>query len=267
MNPKPNRVFLGGLPHGIDSDQFKKLLKEYGLEVRFLEIISSERLASEHPIMERDLIAKPERKALQQVGNGQTIGIDIAGAERRFTSEGMKRFKKIYEDLKQKAIEQKSTFVLRPHVGEGYPKRDNTGQLDENSDEHRTIAQENLEHLINTLEELKANNELSEQVIVRLGHATHATPEQLIRIQQLGIIVEANLTSNLVTRTVADSTEQNQVLLKFLFHDVKTILNTDAGSVRFYNIFKRAIALLFNSSISPKISTPLPRLLSKTTNR
>lgn len=120
---------------------------------------------------------------------------------------------------------------MRPHVGEGYPKRDNTGQLDENSQEHRTIAQDNLEHLINTLEELKANNELSDQVIVRLGHATHATPEQLTRIQQLGIIVEANLTSNVVTRTVADSTEQNQVLLKFLFHDVKTVLNTDGGGV------------------------------------
>jgi adenosine deaminase len=221
----------GGLPRGIDPDQFKELLKEYGLEVRFLEIISSERLASEQPIKETALIAKPERKALEQVGNGQSIGIDIAGAERRFTSEGMKRFKKIYEHLKQKAIEQNSTFVLRPHVGEGYPKRDNTGQLDENSDEHRTIAQDNLELLINTLEELKANNELSDKVIVRLGHATHATPEQLTRIQQLGIIVEANLTSNVVTRTVADSVEQNQVLLKFLFHDVKTVLNTDAGGV------------------------------------
>jgi len=220
----------GGLPRGINPDQFKDLLKEYGLEVRFLEIISSERLASQHQIKEKDLIAKPERKALQQVGNGQTIGIDIAGAESRFTPEGMKRFKKLYEDLKQKAIEQNSTFVLRPHVGEGYPKRSNTGQL-ENSDEHRTIAQENLQQLINTLEELKANNQLSDRVIVRLGHATHATPEQLTRIQQLGIIVEANLTSNLVTRTVADSVEQNQVLLKFLFHDVKTVLNTDAGGV------------------------------------
>ncbi len=94
----------GGLPRGIDPEQFRAMLEEYGLEVRFLDIISSERLASEHPIKEKDLIAKPERKALQQVGNGQTIGIDIAGAERRFTSEGMKRFKKIYEELKQKAL-------------------------------------------------------------------------------------------------------------------------------------------------------------------
>jgi len=221
----------GGLPRGIDQDKFKELLKEYGREVRFLEIISSERLASEQPIKEDHLIAKPERKALEQVGKDGTIGIDIAGAERRFTSEGMKRFKKIYETLKEKAEKQGSTLVLRPHVGEGYPQRDNTGKLDAKSNEHRRIAQENLEHLLKTLEELQTNNQLSDKLIVRLGHATHATPAQLARIQKLGIIVEANLTSNLVTQTVADPVEQNQVLLKFMFHDVKTILNTDAGGV------------------------------------
>ncbi|WP_233787970.1 hypothetical protein [Dulcicalothrix desertica] len=46
--------------------------------------------------------------------------------------------------------------------------------------------------------------EISAKVIIRLGHVTHAEPIQLEEIQKLGLIVEANLTSNLVTGSITE---------------------------------------------------------------
>jgi len=50
-------------------------------------------------------------------------------------------------------------------------------------------------------------------------------------MKELGVIVEANLTSNLVTKSVANKDEQAQVLLKFLYYGVEVVLNTDGGGV------------------------------------
>src|SRR6185295_4301084 len=44
---------------------------------------------------------------------------------------------------------------------------------------------------------------LSDQVEVRIGHATHITPEQCARLARLGIVVEANISSNLATGSLA----------------------------------------------------------------
>jgi hypothetical protein len=70
-----------------------------------------------------------------------------------------------------------------------------------------------------------------EKVVIRLGHLTHATFEDLQKIQRLGIVVEANLTSNQVIRPAGSEEEVQQVLLKFLYNDNKVILNTDGGGV------------------------------------
>jgi len=81
------------------------------------------------------------------------------------------------------------------------------------------------------LKQIQAEQGLSERVVVRFGHATHATPEQLEEIKQLDIMIEANLGSNEATGSVGDEFEKSQVILKFLYHGVRTILNTDAGGV------------------------------------
>ncbi len=112
-----------------------------------------------------------------------------------FTDIGMERFILIYKILKQKAQQKSTIFVLRVHVGEGYFKH--LLSLEDNI-KSRSIAQSNIHLLIKTLKTLS----LSDEVIIRLGHITHATPSQLEEIQKLGIIIEANLTSNLVTGSI-----------------------------------------------------------------
>jgi hypothetical protein len=77
---------------------------------------------------------------------------------------------------------------------------------------------------------------LSDKVVIRIGHATHASPAQLDRIRILEgkgvkIHVETNLTSNVVTGSVKNGEEQAQVLLRFLKHGVTPTLNTDGGGV------------------------------------
>lgn len=141
----------------------------------------------------------------------------------------MERFQELYKLLKEKATKQEKTFVLRVHVGEGNPSLKGR--------DFREIAAKNVKLLVETLEQIAAKEELApDKVIVRFGHATHASFEDLEKLSRnklgkLGIIVEANLTSNQVTRSVKSQQEMQQVLLKFLYNDVKTILNTDAGGV------------------------------------
>ena len=75
--------------------------------------------------------------------------MDIAGPEEKmFTDIGMERFKLIYELMKQRAQQNKTTFVIRVHVGEGYFKR---GESLEDNYRRRSIAQNNIELIIKTL--------------------------------------------------------------------------------------------------------------------
>jgi hypothetical protein len=125
--------------------------------------------------------------------------------------------------------------VFRIHAGEGDPIRDMSGNFASGSN-HRDIAQNNVGHLMDKIEGMSEQGMLSDKVVIRIGHATHASPAQLDRIRILEgkgvkIHVEANLTSNIVTGSIADSGEQAQVLLKFLQHGVTPTLNTDGGGV------------------------------------
>lgn len=91
-------------------------------------------------------------------------------------------------------------------------------------------------HILDTIEGKLEQGTLSDKVVIRIGHATHASPEQLDRIRLLEskgvkIHVEANLTSNLTTGSVKDAKEQREVLLRFLNHGVVPTLNTDGGGV------------------------------------
>ncbi len=195
--------------------QFEQMLRQQGISVRFLRAIKSNELAGAGNDLEAPVRA---------VGNNFIVGIDIAGAEQRFTDAGMERFQQLHQLLKEKATKEDKTFVLRVHVGEGYPRKTN--------DSHRQIAQQNVQKLVARLELMAENGELApDKVVIRLGHLTHATFEDLQKIQRLGIVVEANLTSNQVTRSAGSEEEVQQVLLKFLYNDNKVILNTDGGGV------------------------------------
>lgn len=215
----------GSLPRSVSFDNFQQILtSQTAINARFLTLLNTSRLVTQ-PSNPEKLILKGDTKALSTVGQRWTAGLDIAGAEEKmFTDIGMERFKLIYELMKQKAQQKNATFVLRVHVGEGYFKQ--ALSLEDNM-KCRSIAQSNIQLIIKTLKTLSQ----SDKVIIRLGHVTHATPSQLEEIQRLGIIIEANLTSNLVTGSIASPAEQEQVLLKFLFYNLKTIINTDAGGV------------------------------------
>src|SRR5262249_19318072 len=67
-------------------------------------------------------------------------------------------------------------------------------------------------------------------VIVRFGHASHAGPAELRRMQKLGIIAEALLGSNLATETFARGEEHP--LLANMYYGVSTVLATDGQGLK-----------------------------------
>lgn len=137
----------------------------------------------------------------------------------RITEVGMQWLIDKYKLLDSVAKAKGVRMVLRPHVGEGY---DPAGTR-----EHVAIARENLRQLVKTLKDLGYNG--SGNVIVRLGHATHATPEILTDMASIGVIVESNVGSNLATGSIL-SVEDHPLLLN-MYYGVKTVLATDAQGV------------------------------------
>lgn len=85
--------------------------------------------------------------------------------------------------------------------------------------------------LIKQLEALGYSSTKAQQdgVVIRFGHATHATPEQVERMAKLGVIVEANIGSNLITGSIIRA-EEHPLLLN-LYYGLETVLGTDAGGV------------------------------------
>ncbi|MEA5498285.1 hypothetical protein VB834_14875 [Limnoraphis robusta Tam1] len=49
---------------------------------------------------------------------------------------------------------------------------------------------------------------LQDKILIRFGHATHTTPEQAVRMRELGIYADINLGSNLRTGAIAYLEEQ-----------------------------------------------------------
>jgi predicted amidohydrolase YtcJ len=97
---------------------------------------------------------------------------------------------------------------------------------------HYTTAQKNLELLLRTLE-TKGWSQGKDGIIIRFGHATHATAEQAQRMAALGIVAEVNLTSNRVTgamqhRGGPGSDVADHSLVRLLVAGTPTILSTDA---------------------------------------
>ncbi|MBL0214088.1 MAG: hypothetical protein IPQ07_09395 [Myxococcales bacterium] len=150
------------------------------------------------------------------------IGIDIAAPEKHaFTADGMANFEELYRTVAAAAAERGRPLVLRPHVGEGY----NEG----NGQAHEKLAHQNLETLITALEKMgySAGRGDKDGVIIRFGHATHAKAEQVQRMAKLGVIVEANIGSNVTTGSIKNISEHP--LLLNLYYGVRTVLGTDGG--------------------------------------
>ena len=229
----------GGLPEGLSYGEFRKILEQHGVEVRFLEKVSTKRLTSgegkneiDKKINKGEILSTEDKTNLAKVGENGVVGLDVAGPEgKEFTPAGMKRFELMYGELAGKAEKLDGALVFRIHAGEGYLVQGASG-----TSNHRDIAQSNVGHILDTIEGMAQQGTLSDKVIIRIGHATHASPAQLDRISLLEdkgvkIHVEANLTSNLVTGSVKNGEEQAQVLLRFLKHGVTPTLNTDGGGV------------------------------------
>ncbi|MBS2033352.1 hypothetical protein JST97_00075 [bacterium] len=180
------------------------------------------------------------------VRRGDVLGIDVASPEKEpFTARGMKNFDEMYDILKKAAQERGRPLVLRPHVGEGYPEMPEGSHgfhrykvaREGGGPKHYSLAAANLETLISHLENrgYSAAQAAKDGVIVRFGHATHLTQDQVQRIKELGIYAEANLGSNVQTGALqpnkAGDFFENHPLLSLMYHDVPTVLNTDAHGV------------------------------------
>ena len=222
----------GSLPAGVSPETFAKLQEKHGVRIGFLENLSSNSLGGKDNSYRQKIVGEPGNPDKQplELGKDGLVGVDFAGPEANFTPQGMENFKEIYRLLGQKAKDRDTAVVIRPHVGEGDPRKA--------YEEKRPQATDNIELMITALEELKLEDgkrpeeeRISDNVVVRFGHATHATGSQLERIKQLGVIVEANLTSNLETGAVRNKTQMQRTILKFLYHDVRTIINTDGGGM------------------------------------
>jgi hypothetical protein len=141
--------------------------------------------------------------------------------------------------------------VDRPHMGEGSVDTE-TGKpfstdkdrvLHDDVPAHYQRSRDNLEMLLKAAEQLRDEGIWDPtKVITRYGHATHATPQQVARMQALGIIAEVNLGSNVVTGSLSQTqgahgpraTEpryQDHSLASLIYYDAQIVLSTDGPGV------------------------------------
>lgn len=203
---------------------------ERDVDLKFLVMAPTDKtLASEKP-------ESVEAALRAQLARPDVKGIDIAGPERkRFTPAGLAWFRRQIAIAREAARAKGDTIVVRPHVGEGY-KTDDSG-------EHAKVAHDNLEQMIAALEE--DGYHAGDGVIVRFGHAAHADASQLARMAKMGIIVEANIGSNLATGSIA--TAETHPLLLNMYFGVSTVLSTDGAGVMRTNLpleYQRAAAMI-----------------------
>ena len=185
--------------------------------------------------------AEPFKKMLDTLrtllARGDVAGVDIAGPESHlFTRAGMENLRSLLAVMKDMSAMRGRPLVLRPHVGEGYEG--------ERSGEHIQVARRNLDEILDVIEGAGYRGP-SEGVIIRFGHAAHATQGQIKRMQRLGIVVEANIGSNLATGSVVNADEHP--LLYNLYYGTRTILSTDGQGVMGTNLqveYQRAATLI-----------------------
>jgi hypothetical protein len=206
------------------------------------------------------------------MARGDVVGMDVAGMEHfQFNEQTAVRFEATHAMLaKVSAARGGEPVVLRPHVGEGaidttvpdpFARDANRQVTPQGELTHYARARHNIDVLVASLETIAVRHggSLPPSVVVRFGHATHATPAQAAKLQQLGVIVEVNLRSNQATGAVAQNkpvpgqpderlgpdhvaptygqgqaklpTLEDHSLATLIFHDVKVVLSTDGHDV------------------------------------
>ncbi|MBE7448614.1 MAG: DUF4157 domain-containing protein [Kofleriaceae bacterium] len=190
----------------------------------------------------------------QVLARGDTPGADIASLELyHFDEQGREAFKLMYRKLAGAARQRGQQVVLRPHVGEGavdnaagkpFSRDHDRKRTAEGELTHQARAKHNIDQLLTALAELRASGDLDPTLVVlRFGHATVSTPEQVQRMNALGVIAEVNLGSNVRTgsadQTVRGTDGETSPVEQFgehalptmLYYDTQVILSTDAHDV------------------------------------
>jgi hypothetical protein len=257
----------GRAPKGMTEAEFVELCRKNGVEVKFLENIltfelakqettqgkqastlSAEAMVREHfhgkdfngPMTkaEYELVQAMRRsqlsdatflKLMKAMKSPSNVGFDVCGPEKAdWTGAGAHRIKAMLEILQAASKAMGRNFVLRPHVGEGYVESVlNAPNQAAAKGEAAITARNNLDVMLTALEQ--AGYRPGQGVIVRLGHVTHATSSQIMRMKNLGVMAEANIMSNKATEAVTEI--HDHPLLELLYRDVPTLLSTDAGGV------------------------------------
>ncbi len=200
------------------------------MDVRFLAMIETKFLGAEGDPMTADAKWQEQLANLRKLmERGDIIGVDIASPETSDMTAGGAQMQHRIRDLalmlQAAGAHAGRKLVLRPHVGEGYIEMpDNAhghkaGFDADHSREHYEKAEANLWAMIDAVERLSKTigpdgkplyNPADPNPEIRLGHATHATPELAAKMKELGIVVEVNLGSNAISGSLQDSATNPQ---------------------------------------------------------
>ena len=125
-----------------------------------------------------------------------------------------------------KAVEERAQYVHVVFASSSQPLDESVARLNA-----AMLARNNLNVLLTQLEAMGygADRIGSDLVRIRLGHITHATDAQLRRMAALGVDVDSNIGSNVVTKSIA--TVDEHPLLRQLYFGVRTMLGTDGPGV------------------------------------
>lgn len=239
-------------------------LVQEGIEsdLRFLAMVSTDQSLSTD---RAGLPSKMKENMARVLDRADVMGVDIAGPEKnKFTPQGAENILELYDLVRSAAERRGRELTLRPHVGEGYPIMQNRepgdfhrdqGAIDPKTNQpiHYGNAEHNVDTLLGALQDLGYGPEMraTDKVGIRFGHATHATPEQIAVMKQLGVMAEANLISNVETGALQPNQSgdilQNHALLSLMMQDVPTMLSTDAQGVmntKMADQYKTAQALI-----------------------
>lgn len=209
-----------------ESKKFDELCKKYGVEIFFLSATSLTKVEV------TELDKKCENLKKEIIINPRVIGADFCGTEQ--SSDNVKgkidNLEKVYDALYQaantdighrKKIKDQKPVVLRIHIGEGYSKKSVL------TPQQREEARKNIDAVLGKLEEMKRSGKLDGSVVVRLGHAAHASPQQIQRMIKLGVIAEGNVSSNKTTGSLVKRNEY-PIIDHLLWGGLKG-LHRDAG--------------------------------------
>ena len=234
--------------HGMLDADFQRICKKRGITVKMLpQLLTNQMAVDDDGKLQGERIT---RKKIYQMLNKDPdsdepvseliAGLDICGPEAgRWSPDTIGQVDLALQALSLEAKRAKRPMVLRPHVGEGYGTEAEIRRGGGGPDsEAAKIARNNLTVLLDQLENGGYYTPPpTGDVIVRLGHVTHATPEHIEQMKRLGVIAEVNVGSNLATGALpADSNNDGRrldehPLVSLMLAGIPTVLSTDAQGV------------------------------------